>query len=67
MVGERTGGGFRLGDSVEVRLLEAAPVAGTMRLEMLTDPKPMPGAERSWHKARRGGRPRNLPRTARRK
>ena len=38
LVGARTGKGFRLGDAVEVRLLEAIPSAGAMRFEMLTAP-----------------------------
>ena len=31
MIGERTGERFRLGDQVDVRLLEAAPLAGALR------------------------------------
>ena len=34
--GTRTGETYRLGDSVEVRLLEAAPFAGALRFEMLS-------------------------------
>jgi ribonuclease R len=37
MVGERTGERFRLGDSVTVRLLEAAPMAGALRFEILSE------------------------------
>jgi ribonuclease R len=36
LVGTRTGETFRLGDRVEVKLLEAAPFAGALRFEMLT-------------------------------
>jgi ribonuclease R len=36
LVGTRTGETFRLGDRVEVRLLEAAPFAGALRFEMLS-------------------------------
>jgi ribonuclease R len=36
LVGTRTGKTFRLGDGVEVRLLEAAPFAGALRFEMLS-------------------------------
>ena len=36
LVGQRTGETFRLGDSVEVKLLEAAPFAGALRFEMLS-------------------------------
>ena len=34
MVGTRTGTVYRLGDTVEVRLMEAAPVAGALRFEI---------------------------------
>lgn len=37
MIGERSGETFALGDRVEVRLLEAAPVAGALRFELLTE------------------------------
>ena len=37
LVGERTGETFRLGDWVEVRLVEAAPVAGALRFELLSE------------------------------
>ncbi len=37
LVGERTGETFRLGDRVEVRLVEAAPVAGALRFELLSE------------------------------
>jgi ribonuclease R len=36
LVGARTGAGYRLGDAVEVRLVEAIPSAGALRFEMLT-------------------------------
>ena len=36
LVGTRTGETFRLGDTVEVKLVEAAPFAGALRFEMLT-------------------------------
>ncbi len=35
LVGTRTGHIYRLGDDVEVKLLEAAPFAGALRFEML--------------------------------
>jgi ribonuclease R len=38
LVGSRTGRGYRLGDAVEVRLVEAIPSAGALRFEMLTPP-----------------------------
>jgi ribonuclease R len=36
LVGSRTGETFRLGDKVEVKLVEAAPFAGALRFEMLS-------------------------------
>ena len=36
LVGSRSGETFRLGDEVEVRLVEAAPFAGALRFEMLS-------------------------------
>lgn len=38
MVGTRTGTTYRLGDIVEVRLVEAAPVAGALRFEIVAGP-----------------------------
>lgn len=52
LFGERTGKGYQLADRVEVRLVEVAPLAGAMRFEMLTDPKPLPGSKRSFHKGK---------------
>ncbi|MER8560764.1 ribonuclease R [Mesorhizobium sp. M0578] len=52
LFGERTGKGYQLADRVEVRLIEVAPMAGAMRFEMLTEPKPLPGSKRSFHKAK---------------
>jgi ribonuclease R len=45
LVGSRSGETFQLGDSVEVRLLEAAPVSGALRFEMVSEGRegrPMP-------------------------
>lgn len=50
LVGQRSGLAFRLGDTVEVKLVEAIPSAGALRFEMLSEPskadlsavKPMP-------------------------
>ena len=52
LFGDRTGKGYQLADRVEVRLVEVAPLAGAMRFEMLTEPKPLPGSKRSFHKAK---------------
>lgn len=53
--GERTGLGYRLGDSVQVKLVEAVPLAGALRFEMLSEGRPMPVAVRSFHKSSRRG------------
>ncbi|MDO8535087.1 MAG: ribonuclease R [Xanthobacteraceae bacterium] len=37
MIGERTGEAHRLGDRVEVKLVEAIPVAGALRFELLSE------------------------------
>jgi ribonuclease R len=37
MIGDRTGEMFRIGDTVKVRLLEAAPIAGALRFELLSE------------------------------
>ena len=37
VVGSRSGEAHRLGDRVEVKLLEAAPVAGALRFELLSE------------------------------
>jgi ribonuclease R len=39
MVGDRHGRSYRLGDVVEVRLVEAVPMAGALRFEMLSEAK----------------------------
>ncbi len=52
LFGERSGKGYQLADSVEVRLVEVAPMAGAMRFEMLSEPKPLPGSTRSYHNAK---------------
>lgn len=51
--GEKTGLGYRLGDSVRVKLVEAIPLAGALRFEMVSEGRKMPTAVRSFHK---GGR-----------
>lgn len=37
LIGERTGESWRLGDRVHVKLVEAAPVAGALRFELLSE------------------------------
>ncbi len=51
LVGDKTGLGFRLGDSVEVRLVEAVPLAGALRFEILGEGRKMPTGMRSFHKS----------------
>jgi ribonuclease R len=58
--GEKTGLGYRLGDTVKVKLIEAIPLAGALRFEVLSEGRKMPTASRSFHKA--GKRPKEAPR-----
>src|SRR5690606_11800440 len=37
LVGDRSGEAYRLGDIVEVKLVEAVPVAGALRFELLSE------------------------------
>ncbi len=53
LVGDRTGEAYRLGDGVNVRLVEAIPTAGALRFEMLSEGKPLAGAARRVPKGRR--------------
>ncbi|MCJ2038404.1 ribonuclease R [Methylobacterium sp. J-059] len=55
LVGERTGETFRLGDKVEVKLVEAAPVAGALRFELLSEGRTRAGTKASGTQAP-GGR-----------
>jgi ribonuclease R len=59
LTGERSGRGYRLGDPVEVRLVDAVPLAGALQFEMLSDGREMPTATRSFHKAGRAPRRRS--------
>lgn len=62
MIGERTGERFRIGDRVDVRLLEAAPMAGALRFEILSEgervrpPGPVRGRPRNRKPPARGKR-----------
>lgn len=47
VIGEETNRGFQVGQQVEVRLAEAAPIAGALRFEMLSEGKPFKGIVRS--------------------
>lgn len=57
LIGERTGERFGIGDRVEVRLLEAAPMAGALRFEILSEGErvkpPGPGRGRSRARGKR--------------
>ncbi len=58
LVGRSTGETFRLGDAVQVRLVEALPYAGSLRLELLREAPPAPGRFRRGGPGRdRAGRP----------
>jgi ribonuclease R len=48
MVGTRSGETYRLGDPVTVKLVEAAPVAGALRFELLSEGRPGRSARRSY-------------------
>jgi ribonuclease R len=54
LVGARTGEMHRLGDEVSVKLVEAAPFAGALRFELLSDGKSVPLS--SLGKGKRAGR-----------
>ena len=54
LVGSQSGEGYQLGDRVEVKLVEAAPVAGALRFEMLSEAKSVRGQVRSAHKVKAG-------------
>ncbi|MGY4479667.1 ribonuclease R [Bradyrhizobium sp. USDA 3364] len=42
LIGSRSGTMYRLGDVVDVRLVEAAPVAGALRFELMSDGQTIP-------------------------
>lgn len=56
LVGDKSSLGYQLGDTVEVKLVEAVPLAGALRFEMLSEGRKMPNAQRSFHKAGRARR-----------
>jgi ribonuclease R len=57
MVGSRTGETYRLGDRVTVKLIEAAPVAGALRFELLSEGRIFTSARRA-HPSRAQRKPR---------
>lgn len=66
LVGEATSETFQLGDLVEVRLLEAAPMAGALRFEMLSQGRRHPQGKRGNRRFDKRGR-NTRPSAARRK
>jgi ribonuclease R len=66
MVGSRTGASYRLGDRVTVKLVEAAPVAGVLRFELLSEGRPGRPSRQPGHDRRQQHyRPRGKQRKAR--
>ncbi len=57
LIGDKTGETFQLGDRVEVRLVEATPVSGGMRFEMVSEGRTGRPASPPRH-VKRGRRPR---------
>jgi ribonuclease R len=54
MIGEDSGEAFRLGDTVEVKLVEAVPVAGALRFEIVSQGRRMTAPGRGRRGQRRG-------------
>ncbi|MEO1242080.1 MAG: ribonuclease R [Pseudomonadota bacterium] len=64
VIGETTGGMYRLGQAVEVRLAEAAPLTGGLRFEMVSDP--LPGEGKKPRRKSSGKRPVSKRKSAKR-
>jgi ribonuclease R len=68
MIGRRSGETYRLGDSITVKLVEAAPVAGALRFQILSEGRRGTAPPRSRHEPRRHQRKdQNRPRGHKRK
>ncbi|HUO54045.1 MAG TPA: ribonuclease R [Rhodoblastus sp.] len=68
LVGARSGESYQLGDAVTVRLVEAAPFAGALRFEMISQGKPRVGrASALKAKASRARAPKTTARASRRR
>ena len=65
MVGRRSGETYRLGDPVTVKLVEAAPVAGALRFELISQGRAGTAQRHPRRDARSHGRPRGKKRKAR--
>ncbi len=59
LIGSSSGDRYRLGQTVEVRLEEAAPLAGGLRFAMLSEPEPGPKPSNRMKTDRRRGRERS--------
>ena len=55
VIGDRSAKGYRLGDTVEIRLAAALPLSGSMQFEMLSEPRKLPGGTGSFHKVKGKG------------
>ena len=67
LVGEDTGAAFQLGDSVEVKLVEAIPTAGALRFEMLSEGRTIGGKPKRRPAAKKGRPPQRQSRTRQRR
>src|SRR5262249_33955587 len=67
LVGARSGAMHRLGDVVDVRLVEAQPIAGALRFELLSEGQVAPRSGRFARGERRRERPGRSPRETRRR
>jgi len=56
LIGERSRRGYQLADRVDVRLVEALPLAGALRFEMLSPARPQSASTLSYHKSTRRSR-----------
>ena len=63
LIGDHTGESYRLGDAATVKLVEAAPVAGALRFEILSEGRYEVGAKRHAGR-RRFERPKSRPKRA---
>ena len=66
LVGDDTGLAYRLGDTVEVRLIEAVPLTGGMRFELLTEGTKLSSRDRARSRSRSRDVRRGPPRRRRR-
>ena len=56
LVGDRTGETYRLGDVVRVKLVEAAPLAGALRFELLSEGRVITSGQRKGLRAAARGK-----------